>query len=93
MNKLKGKIRFFITGFHQGTVNRVLHALGIALLLYAILIKSITYVVAAIIIMELGHWHQYHFSDLDYKSKVKGVLLIQISLIIFVVSTLLVYFN
>jgi len=88
----KRKIIFLALGFHKGHVNRLLHAVGVLFLLYAIHIQNIVYVVISIVVMELGHWYQYSVGSDSYKSQVKAVINIQIILIVFVISVLSVYF-
>ena len=89
---IKEKIIFFILGFHEGNINRVLHVIGILIMLYAIYSKNIGYVILSLVIMEYGHWHQYRIGNASYKSQVKEVVNIQLILIVFVLSVLSAYF-
>lgn len=89
---IKKKFIFFILGFHEGKINRSLHAIGVLVILYAIHIQNIGYAVLSIVIMELGHWYQFSVCNDSYKSKVKEVIKIQIILIVFVLLVLSAYF-
>jgi len=75
-----------VFGFHQGGINRVLHTIGSAIILYAIYIQSMLLVVISLLIMEYGHWYEYSHSTEHYKAQAKDVLLIQIVLIFLVLG-------
>lgn len=89
---IQEKILFFITDFHTGNINRLLHLIGIFVMLYAIYRKVIVYAIVSIVIMELGHWYQYRMGGAGYKLQVKQVVNLQLVLIVVVLSVLSLYF-
>ena len=51
---------------HEGTINRILHVLGIALVIFGLFDKDIVIFIAGAFIQEFGHVYQY-FKPKQYK--------------------------
>ncbi len=74
--------KFFLTRFHHGTINLLLHAVGITLFVISFIQKNLPLMILSIVVMESGHIYEYYQSDTATRKKFIQSLPFQLALII-----------
>ncbi|NIR51099.1 hypothetical protein GWO43_21055 [candidate division KSB1 bacterium] len=75
------KLKFFITPFHTGTVNLILHAVSAVPLFVGLVIKDIPLIILFYIIESSGHVFNFVFkSDFELRENTTGIIPLQIAL-------------
>ncbi len=55
------KLIYFTKEFHSGAINRLIHLIGILLLVWGVVERNILIVIIAPVIMEMGHIYNHFY--------------------------------